>query len=145
MILVSACLAGVNCRYDGDNNKDKFVEKLVKEGRAVAICPEVLGGMAIPRIPCEIIFKDGEKNVYNKKGEDFTSEFKKGAKKTLKIAQAIGVDAAILKAKSPSCGLGRIYDGTFSDRLVEGNGLTAELLSKYGIKIYTEKQLDDFR
>ena len=141
MIVVSACLAGINCKYNGDNNKNEKVVDILKEGRAITVCPEVLGGMDIPRIPCEIIRKNNKRKVLNKKGEDYTEEFVKGAKKTLEIAKIVSADTAILKSKSPSCGFGKIYDGSFSGNLVAENGFTADLLDKNGIKVFTEKDL----
>ncbi len=140
MILISACLAGVNCRYDGSNNLINKIQKLVSEGKAMLVCPEQLGGLTTPREPAEIIEdENGNVKVINKLGEDITDEFYKGAEETLKIAEMIGTRAAILKSRSPSCGYGEIYDGTFSGKKRKGNGLTAELLSERGIKIYTEE------
>ncbi len=139
MYIVSACLAGVNCRYDGRSNKNEKVLNLVKEGKAIIVCPEVLGGLLTPRVPCEIVIKDGEIRVVNKDGKDCTKEFKLGAEKTLEIAKIVGADKAILKAKSPSCGKGRIYDGTFSNKLICGNGITANLLMNNGIQVNTEE------
>jgi uncharacterized protein YbbK (DUF523 family) len=139
MYIVSACLAGIPCRYDGDSNENKIVLELVRQGKAIPVCPEVLGGLSTPRVPCEIIEdKNGIKKVINKEGKECTKEFIEGAEKTLAIAKAVGANKAILKSKSPSCGLGFIYDGTFSGKLREGNGLTAELLSKHGIAVCTE-------
>jgi len=143
MYLVSSCLAGVNCRYDGKNSENNFVIELVKQGKAVPVCPEQLGGLATPRPGCEIVkYKNANKKVISKDGQDFTNEFIEGAEKTLAIAKALVVKKAILKSKSPSCGCGFIYDGTFSRELIEGNGLTAELLIKNGIEVYTENDLD---
>lgn len=142
MYLISACLAGVNCRYDGKDNFIKEVQRLVKEGKAMLVCPEQLGGMTTPREPAEIVKdKEGNIRVVNEKGEDVTTEFLKGAEETLKIAEMVGAKAAILKARSPSCGFGQIYDGSFSGKIKEGNGLTADLLNKKGIKIYSEDDL----
>lgn len=142
MYLISACLAGINCRYDGKDNFIKEVQRLVKEGKAMLVCPEQLGGMTTPREPAEIVKdKEGNIRVVNEKGEDVTTEFLKGAEETLKIAEMVGAKAAILKARSPSCGFGQIYDGSFSGKIKEGNGLTADLLNKKGIKIYSEYDL----
>ncbi|NLL70813.1 MAG: DUF523 domain-containing protein [Epulopiscium sp.] len=145
MYLVSACLAGVNCRYNGSNTVNEWVRKLVEQGKAIAVCPEQLGGLPIPRACCEIIDKEGKKKVINKDGQDVTKEFIKGAKKTLVIAQTIGAKKAILQSKSPSCGYGFIYDGTFSGKLKEGNGITTELLSQNGIQVYTEKEIEKMK
>ena len=144
MIIVSACLAGVNCKYDGGNNACQNVMKLVSEGAAIPVCPEQLGGCCTPRPPAEIIggrgadVLDGKCRVMRKNGEDVTDEFIKGAQEVLKIARLVGAKKAILKAKSPSCGCGAIYDGTFTGRLAEGSGVTAELLTRNGIEVVTE-------
>jgi Uncharacterized conserved protein len=149
MILVSACLCGMNTRYDGENNSNEKVKELLKAGKAIALCPEQLGGLCTPRPPHEISGGNGEKVLYgnarvlSKDGIDGTSYFIKGAEETLKIALEFGVTSAILKAKSPSCGFGKIYDGSFSKNLIDGNGVTAELLKRNGIKVYTEYDIDD--
>jgi uncharacterized protein YbbK (DUF523 family) len=146
MYLVSSCLAGVNCRYDGKNSKNSVVVELVKSGKAIAVCPEQLAGLPTPRTSCEIIIdENGNKKVISKDEQDFTEKFTEGAEKTLKIAKVIGIRKAILKSKSPSCGYGFIYDGTFSGKLIKGNGLAAELLIKNGVEVYTENDLDDKR
>jgi len=138
MILVSACLLGANCQYNGENDFTKeLLEYLKDKGEFIAVCPEVLGGLPIPRDGAEIV---GDK-VKTAKGKDITKEFLSGAEKVLKFAKENNVDLAILKAKSPSCGLGLIYDGTFSRKLIEGDGITATLLRKNGIKVMTEKDL----
>lgn len=137
MYLVSACLAGINCKYSGSNNEDKMIVDLVKQGKAIPICPEQLGGLPTPRPSCEIVIQDGVMKVLTKEGQDCTGEFTEGAEKTLAIAQIIGADIAILQPRSPSCGCGQIYDGTFTGRLIEGDGLTAELLMENGIKVYS--------
>ncbi|MCY6371328.1 DUF523 domain-containing protein [Clostridium ganghwense] len=143
MYLVSACLAGVNCRYNGGNSKHKTICELVKEGKAIPICPEQLSGLPTPRACCEIIIDEsGNKKIMSEGGQDFTKEFIEGAEKTLEIARIIGVEEAILQSRSPSCGYGCIYDGTFSGNFKEGYGFTAELLAKNGIEVYTENDLD---
>lgn len=149
MIIVSACLCGMNTRYDGENNSNEKVKKFLKAGKAIAVCPEQLGGLCTPRPPHEISGGDGKTvlegnaKVLTKDGIDGTSYFIKGAEETLKIALEFGVTSAILKAKSPSCGFRKIYDGSFSKSLIEGNGVTAELLKRNGIKILTENDMDD--
>lgn len=149
MIIVSACLCGMNTRYDGENNSNEKVKKFLKAGKAIAVCPEQLGGLCTPRPPYEISGGDGKTvlegnaKVLTKDGIDGTSYFIKGAEETLKIALEFGVTSAILKAKSPSCGFRKIYDGSFSKSLIEGNGVTAELLKRNGIKILTENDMDD--
>ena len=137
MIIVSACLAGIKCNYLGDDSSHPEVVELVRKGLAIPVCPEQLGGLPTPRIPAEI---QGRK-VMNKNGEDVTLNFQKGAEETLRIAKLVNCKKAILKANSPSCGLGKIYDGSFSGKLIPGNGITTELLMKNGIEIITETDL----
>lgn len=139
MYLVSSCLAGINCRYDGKNNLNKKVAELVQAGKAILVCPEVLGGLDIPRAPSEItVDQEGNKKVVTEKGKDVTAEFKLGAEKTLQIAKIVEAKKAILQQRSPSCGCGKIYDGSFSGNLIRGNGLTAELLIENGIEVLNE-------
>jgi len=141
MIIVSACLCGANCKYNGENNLNSSVLKLLAEGKALPICPEQLGGMTTPRPAVEIKggagadVLDGNARVVSSSGTDVTENFIRGAREVLSIAKAACVKEAILKAKSPSCGVGFIYDGTFSGRLADGNGVTAELLIRNGIKV----------
>jgi uncharacterized protein YbbK (DUF523 family) len=148
VIIVSACLCGINTRYDGNNNLNKKVAGLLKEGKAVLVCPEQLGGLSTPRPPHEIKVGtgaevlDGFARVISINGEDGTLDFIKGAEETLKIAKQIGAKTAILKAKSPSCGCGEIYNGSFSKTKIAGNGVTAELLIRNGIKVYTEEDVE---
>jgi len=131
MKIVSACLVGINCRWDGKNKLNKKLLKLFKQGKLIPVCPEQLGGLTTPRMPAE---QKGNK-VIGKDGKDITKDFIKGAKETLKIAKQLGIKEAILKSKSPSCGFGEIYDGTFSGKTKKGNGVTADMLHKAGIKI----------
>lgn len=145
MIIVSACLCGINTKYNGGNNLDERILKLLREGKAILVCPEQLGGQSTPR-PAHEIFKatgldvlDGKARVVGPEGDDATEEFLKGAYETLKIAKECGAKVAILKARSPSCGHGKIYDGTFTGSKIDGNGVTAELLKRNGIKVYTEE------
>lgn len=133
MILVSACLCGINCKYNGKNNYNKKIFNLVKEGKAIPICPEQLGGLSTPRIPSEI--KDGR--VINKEGIDVTDNFKKGALEVLELCKKLNINKVILKSKSPSCGKGLIYSGDFDGKLVEGNGILTELLLKNDIEVIT--------
>jgi len=137
MILVSACLAGSKCRYDGKSNICEKVVELVKNGLAIPVCPEQLGGLPTPRTPAEIV--DGK--VISKNGEDVTENFKLGANETLRLAELAGTKRAVLKQRSPSCGFGKIYDGTNSGTVIEGNGFTAQLLSDHGIQILTEESI----
>ena len=137
-ILVSACLAGYPCRYDGKSNEVLWCKKLVEEGIGIPICPEQFGGLSTPRIRSE---RKGDK-VIQESGNDVTKEFHLGAKKALTIAKEKDVHYAILKAKSPSCGNKQIYDGTFTHNLVEGKGVTAELFEKEGIQVFDENEED---
>lgn len=138
-ILVSACLYGHCCKYDATSNllKDKYFQILKNTGRLIPVCPEQLGGLSTPRIPCEI--KDGK--VFNKAGEDVTAEFELGAEKTLAIARENGVRVAILKQGSPSCGCKKIYDGTFSGNKITGEGVTARKLVENGIPVFDETEV----
>ena len=137
MIIVSACLAGFPCRYDGKATIHEKTRELVKAGKAILVCPEQLGGLPTPRSPSEI--KNG--NVISKEGMDVTKEFERGAAIVLEIANAYGCKEAILKARSPSCGKGKIYDGNFTGKIIAGNGKTAELLLKNGIDVKTEEEI----
>lgn len=144
MIIVSGCLCGINCKYNGGNNLNKDVLRLLREGKAIPVCPEQLGGQETPRSAHEICggcgadVLDGKARVLGPEGDDVTDKFLKGARETLKIAKECGAKMAILKARSPSCGSGCIYDGSFSGAKREGNGVAAELLIRNGIKVYDE-------
>lgn len=143
-MLVSACLLGLNCKYSGGNNRDERVLKLLDKERLIPVCPEQLGGLETPRLSCEIIGHGDERRVVNKEGVDLTEEFIRGAEETLKLAKLLKEDSILLQPRSPSCGCRKIYDGTFSGRLMEGEGITAELLRKNGIKVYdTEDYFSD--
>lgn len=137
MDIVSACLCGINCKYDGKNNLNEELKERVMQGELLPVCPEVLGGLPIPRVPCEI--RDGR--VFTKNGRDVTEKFYLGAKKTLEIAKAAGAKKAFLKQRSPSCGCGKIYDGSFSGTIIPGDGITAALLKQNGIEVLTEEDL----
>lgn len=138
VILVSSCLLGCACRYKGDDCKNQRILALAKEHVLLGVCPEQMGGLETPRVPSEIV---GDK-VMSNAGRDVTAEYRKGAEAALYLAQLNRADFAILKAKSPSCGKGLIYDGTFSGSKVPGNGVTAALLLENGIPVYTEEELD---
>lgn len=138
MIIVSSCLAGIKCRYDGNDNVVPEIKELVLSGKAIPLCPEELGGLKTPRISCEIVRKNDQILVINKDQVDCTAQFKLGAQKVAGIAKILDCKLAILKANSPSCGFGMIYDGSFTGKKIKGNGLTAELLSKQGIEIKNE-------
>lgn len=143
MIAVSECLAGHPCRYDGGAKPDAAVQQLLRAGEAVCICPECMGGLPTPRLPSEIVGGDGADvwtgaaRVMNTAGEDVSRFFMDGARRALACIQQQGIDTAILKARSPSCGAGEIYDGTFSGRLKHGDGVTTALLRAHGISIQT--------
>ncbi|UOF00276.1 DUF523 domain-containing protein [Bdellovibrio reynosensis] len=131
MKIVSACLAGVHCRYDCKAQTRPEIEEMVGKGEAIPVCPEQLGGLSTPRPPAERI---GEQVLTNK-GVDVTDQYKKGAEEAFQIAKLCGASEALLKSKSPMCGSGKIYDGTFTGSLKEGDGVFAELLKKNGIKV----------
>ncbi len=132
MLLVSACLAGFRCRYDGKIVSDESVVELVRAGEAVPVCPEQMGGLPCPRSACE---RTSSGRVNDSEGIDRTESFEKGAYETLRIAKTYGCNRAMLKAKSPSCGKGLIHDGSFSGALIQGVGVTAELLEQNGIVV----------
>ena len=137
-ILVSACLLGVACRYDGKRKPNEAVIALKEKYNLVPVCPEIMGGLPTPRLPSEI---RGE-TVIMENGEDVTDKYSKGAEETLRLARLFGCGKAVLKEKSPSCGSGRIYDGTFSKTLTEGNGVTAGMLLANGIRVAGETEID---
>ncbi len=138
-ILVSACLFGNDCRYKGDNCKNEKLLELGKKYELIPVCPEQLGGLSTPRNPAERV---GDK-VISSVGDDVTKEYKKGAEIALAFAKENDVEFCVLKAKSPSCGKGIIYDGTFSGGKVAGNGVTTQLLEANGFKVYTEDEIDN--
>lgn len=140
MILVSSCLVGLNTKYDGSNNYNEKIFELVKSGKAIPLCPEQLGGLITPRTPSEIKYINGKKYVFTKDGKDVTEEFNKGAKEVLKFIKKTGITKAILKSKSPSCGLGKIYDGSFQGNLVDGNGILVDLLKENGIEVISSDE-----
>ncbi len=133
MYLISACLIGENCKYDGKNNFHEVAKDLFDKGLVIPVCPEQLGGMSTPRIPSEIV---GDK-VLSKEGLDVTNEFNLGAEKTLRIALENNAKYAILQVRSPSCGSKLVYDGSFTNKVIMGQGVTTKLLEKHGIKVIT--------
>jgi uncharacterized protein YbbK (DUF523 family) len=145
MYLVSACLLGVKCKYSGGDNSSNKIIELSRSEVLIPVCPEQLGGCTTPRPQSEICcgcgadVLDGKCRVKTITGEDVTQQFIKGAEETLRIAGIYGAKKAILKARSPSCGCCSIYDGTFSGTLRDGSGVTAELLKRNGIEVYTEE------
>lgn len=138
-VLVSACLLGVDCRYKGDSQKLEGVEALMDCAEVIPLCPEVFGGLSTPRAPAE---RCGGR-VLNRDGEDVSAQFAKGAEESLKLAKLFGAKYALLKERSPSCGAGEIYDGSFSGRRISGNGVTAELLLNSGVAVYGEGRLPE--
>lgn len=138
-ILISACLLGFDCKYDGGNNRmaDAAIAALRKRFELIPVCPECCGGLPTPRTPSERL---GDR-VVSKTGADVTEQFKKGARAALGLARHFGIKAAILKSNSPSCGSETIYDGSFTGTLVPGDGVTAELLKKHGVRVTDENAL----
>jgi uncharacterized protein YbbK (DUF523 family) len=138
-ILISACLLGVCCRYDGASKSYPGIAELAKEHTLVPVCPEQLGGLPTPRPPSE---RQGDR-VVSVNGTDVTEQYRRGAEETLKLFELLACDAAVLKEKSPSCGKDVIYDGSFSETLTEGDGVAAELLRNHGIAVYGESQIKE--
>ena len=135
-VLISACLLGLKCRYDGLSKENKDIINMLDKFEFIPVCPEIFGGLETPRVASEKIGK----SVINKSGLDVTSNYKRGAEETLRLCKLYNCDIAVLKSKSPSCGKGLIYDGTFSGNLVSGNGITVQLLIDNGIQVYTEEE-----
>ena len=142
-LLISRCLLGDPCRYDGKSKPLAAETLLALRARydLIPVCPEVLGGLPTPRTPSE---RQGDR-VVMKTGEDVTKEYRIGAEAALQAARENRVFAAVLKERSPSCGKGEIYDGTFTGTLTEGNGVTAELLLENGIPVYGESEIETVR
>lgn len=146
-VLVSACLAGRACRFDGTGAYEDEVATLVEAGRAVLVCPEVDGGLGTPRPAAEIVGGDGadvlagRARVFTGDGIDVTDAYLKGARRALEAARRTDAKSAILKARSPSCGTGRVYDGTFSRTLEAGDGVTAALLRAQGIEVLSDEEV----
>lgn len=138
-ILVSACLLGVNCRYDGTGKLEESIKDLMKQHNLIPVCPEIYGGLQTPREPAERV----KNKIFTKCGVDVTDNYQRGAKEILKFAELYDCKYAILKERSPSCGYGKIYDGTFNGKLIEGNGILAELLAVHGITILGESRINE--
>jgi len=140
-ILISGCLLGLSCRYDGQTKgiSSELIEKLKAKHTLIPACPEQLGGLPTPRNPSERI---GE-GIFMDNGTDVTAQYRRGAEQALYLAQLFGCEAAILKERSPSCGCGEIYDGSFSGTLTAGDGVTAELFKVAGIPVYGESQVEE--
>lgn len=147
VIVVSSCLAGLKVRYDGGHCLDDKIGRLVKEKKAITVCPEVLGGLPTPRVPAEIVGGDGEDvldgkaRVINESGEDVTEFFIKGAYAALEKVKQVNATLVILKENSPSCGSSMIYNGEFTGEKIAGNGVTAALLKRNGIKVVSEDRV----
>ena len=139
-ILISACLLGHPCRYDGRSKPCGKVMALAEEYNLIPICPEVLGGLPTPRVPSEIV---GDR-VLMRDGRDVTENYRRGAERALEIAAENGCTVAILKSRSPSCGKGEVYDGTFSGTLTDGDGIATKMLSDAGILVLTEETFESF-
>lgn len=146
-ILISACLLGINCRYDGTAKETPGLKALLQDFRVVPFCPELLGGLIAPRPPAEIRAGDGAgvlsglARVYNQNGQDLTTEFIRGARATLDLVKLNQPCLVVAKANSPSCGAGKIYDGSFTGRLKNGDGVTTALLRQAGFMVYSETDL----
>jgi uncharacterized protein YbbK (DUF523 family) len=146
-VLLSACLAGRGCRFDGSDNADDRVAELVGSGQAVLVCPEEDGGLGTPRPPAEIVGGDGHDviagraRVITTNGRDVTDAYLAGAEIALERARSVGAATAVLKARSPSCGKGCIYDGSFSRSQRAGDGVTAALLEAHGIEVLTDEEI----
>lgn len=145
MMIISACLCGVNCKYNGGSNTHSFYRELLRKGELIPLCPEQLGGLSTPRTACEISAGsgldviEGRARVYTRDGCDVTDRFIKGANEVLQIAIDSGADAAIFMSRSPSCGCGQVYDGSFSGMLVSGDGVTTAMLKKNGVKVWNDQ------
>jgi uncharacterized protein YbbK (DUF523 family) len=144
--LVSACLAGINCTFRGKNNLNDKIKRLADSGTVIALCPEVFGSLGVPRENIELSggdgddILDGKARAISSSGRDVTKALIAGANKILKVIKKYGIREAILKSNSPTCGVGRIYDGTFSGTLRNGDGVLTALLKRNGIKVKDEKE-----
>lgn len=145
--MISACLCGANCKYNGGNNLVPALKELAEEEDALLVCPETIGGLPVPRSACEIKggtgldVISGYARVTDTEGRDLTDHFLAGAYEILAMAKNAGIDCAILKSRSPSCGVGKIYDGSFQSRLITGDGVTAALLKLHNIEVLTEADI----
>jgi len=143
-VLVSACLLGAPVRYNGKDKRTAhaILQRWIDEDRVVSACPEVLGGLGVPRPPAEIVWIGGLRRVGASDGRDVTREFEAGAAAALDQAQRAGARVAILKESSPSCGSMQVYDGTFTSTPVPGEGVTTALLRRHGIRVFSEHELE---
>ena len=138
-ILISACLLGCRCRYDGASKPQPWIAALAERHTLVPVCPEQLGGLSTPRPPAE---RCGVR-VVTREGGDVTAQYRRGAEEALRLCRLLGCEAALLKERSPSCGSGMVYDGTFTGTLTAGDGVTAELLRAQGIPVYGESRAEE--
>ena len=138
-LLISECLLGVNCRYDGGGKAIPELAELMARAELIPVCPEILGGLPTPRVPSERVGS----RVIAREGADVTDAFRRGAREAAKLAELFGAKLALLKERSPSCGSGTIYDGSFTGGLKPGNGVTAELLKERGIAVYGESRVGE--
>ena len=138
-LLISACLLGIRCRYDGGRKPLERLNELMEKHVLIPVCPEVVGGLPTPRVPAERI---GDK-VIAKDGRDVTAAYEQGAQEALRLAQMTGCTHALLKERSPSCGCGVIYDGSFTGGLCKGDGMCAALLKQHGIEVLGESRVDE--
>ncbi len=139
-ILISACLLGVNCTYNGIGKSLDCIDELMEKHTLIPVCPEIFGGLPTPRTPAEIL----ENKIITKTGEDVTKEYETGAEEVVKLAKLYQCRYAILKDRSPSCGKGMIYDGSFSGVLIPGNGVCVSLLEKIGVECIQESKAKEF-
>lgn len=138
-ILVSACLLGLGCRYDGQSKRHETVIALANRHTLIPFCPEIYGGLPIPRLPAEI--RDGR--VVNLDGQDVTDAFERGAQEALQLMKTLSCDCAVLQDRSPSCGCGQVHDGTFTVGLVKGDGVTTALLQSYGYRVLPASRAEE--
>ena len=138
-LLISACLLGCRCRYDGASKPQPWLAALAERHELVPVCPEQMGGLATPRPPAE---RQGDR-VVTKEGADVTAQYRRGAEEALRLCRLFHCQAALLKERSPSCGCGSVYDGTFTGVLTAGDGVTAELLRAEGVPVYGESRAEE--
>ena len=138
-LLVSACLLGIPCRYDGKSVPRVAISELSEHFNLIPICPEIYGGLPTPRTPSE---RRGDQ-VVMRDGTDVTENYRRGAECALMLCKKYGCEIAVLKERSPSCGVGKIYDGSFSGTLKDGDGVTAEYLKKHGITVIGDEHIDE--
>jgi uncharacterized protein YbbK (DUF523 family) len=147
LILVSSCLLGLDTKYSGSSNTNELIKEYCRHGKFIPVCPEQLGGLSTPRAASEIINGSGDEVLYGtcrvitSQGIDETREYIKGAEEVIKLLDLFSISAAILKQRSPSCASKQVYDGTFSGKVRNGQGVTAALLGKYNIPVYSEEEV----